>query len=102
MHRLLFPVLLVLGVIPAFAEPVTPGRINDLPAAEQPAWQNDLEHSQAAARADQAALDAEMAANGMTAALKAPGGGDFKLPAEAGDEWYAGEEAKQLADVILL
>jgi len=101
MKRLLFSVLLVLGLTPAFAEPVTSGRINTLPAAEQPAWRSYLGRSQAAARADRAALDAEVTANGMTRAVQAPDGGDFKLPAPAGDAWYAGAEAKQLADTIL-
>src|SRR5688500_3001025 len=37
----------------------------------------------------------------MTLALQAPDGGDFKLSAKPGDPWYAGADAKQLADVIL-
>jgi len=76
-------------------------RLNLLPAAEKLKWQSYIERSQAAARADQAALDKEVAANGMKSALQAPDGGDFKLPADAGDVWYKGEEAKQLTDTIL-
>lgn len=46
-------------------------------------------------------MQAEIAANNRTSALKAPSGGDFKILFEAGDAWYAGEEAKTLADAIL-
>jgi len=101
MHRLMLCVLFLLGATTAFAEPVTPERVSTLPVAERPAWESFLQRSRAAARADQAALDAEVAANGMTSALQAPDGGDFKLPAKAGDAWYAGDEARRLADVIL-
>lgn len=96
-----FVAMVVFAVTPASAEPVTTARIADLPPVEKPAWQAYLTRSQEAAHADKAALDAEVTANGMTSALAAPSGGDFKLPAEAGDAWYAGEEAKQLAEVIL-
>lgn len=103
MNRPLAAVLLVLlhAFAPASAKPVTPDRVAALPAAERAAWQDYMARSQAAARADQAALDAELAAAGMTVARQAPDGGDFKLPAKAGDAWYAREEAARLADVIL-
>jgi PelA/Pel-15E family pectate lyase len=93
--------ILLLGFAAASAEPVTPARVGTLPAAERAAWQAYLARSSAAARADQAALDAELAANHMAAALQAPDGGDFKLPAKADDPSYAGEQARRLADVIL-
>src|SRR5947207_2203366 len=101
MNRILALVLLAVVLRPIEADPVTTERLNTLPAAEQSAWQKYLERSQAAARADQAALQAEVTANGMMAALQAPDGGDFKLPAPAGDAYYATDEAKKLADVIL-
>jgi hypothetical protein len=37
----------------------------------------------------------------MASAVQAPDGGDFKLPAKPGDVWYASEEARRPADVIL-
>ena len=37
----------------------------------------------------------------MASALRAPSGGDFKLERRAGDPWFAGQEAQQLADSIL-
>jgi len=60
-----------------------------------------LDVSQTNALADVAAVQAEVVANKMTAALRAPSGGDFKLSFKAGDAWFGGEEAKQLADAVL-
>lgn len=85
----------------ALAEPVTADRIGQLPAAEQSAWKTYWERSQSNAVADAAVIQAEVAANKMTSAIKAPSGGDFKLKFEPGDTWFAGAEAKQLADTIL-
>ena len=99
--KLLFSITLGFTLAPAFAEPVTLSRIGKLPAGEQLAWKAYLERSQTNAQADQAALQAELAANGMTNVIRAPSGGDFKLKRKAGDAWYARDEAKQLADAIL-
>lgn len=90
-----------LALTPAFAEPLTPARLAELPPAEQPVWKSYLEKSQSIATADKAALEKEVADNKLPAALKAPSGGDFKLSHEAGDAWYGSDEAKQLADAIL-
>ncbi|MES2920356.1 MAG: pectate lyase [Verrucomicrobiota bacterium] len=84
-----------------FAEPVTPARLNELPPAEQPVWKAYLEKSKSGAAADHAALQAEVAANNLPGAVRAPSGGDFKLSVEAGNAWYGGEEAGKLADAIL-
>ena len=101
MIRLLFSITLGFTLAPALAEPVTLSRIGKLPAGEQPAWKAYLERSQTKAQADQAALQAEVVANKMTNVIRAPSGGDFKLHVRAGDAWYAGDEAKQLADAVL-
>jgi PelA/Pel-15E family pectate lyase len=93
--------LLLLPAQPAFAEAITPQRVEGLPVADRPAWQAYLDRSKAAAAKDEAALRAELVANGMTSSTRAPSGGDFKLPAKPGDAWYAGPEAAQLAGVIL-
>jgi PelA/Pel-15E family pectate lyase len=98
---LLIAAILALPLSPAFADPVTPERIDALPAATQPAWRDYLGHSRATAQADQAALQAELAANNLSAPLRAPDGGDFKLPAKPGDPYYASEEAAKLADILL-
>ena len=101
MNLSLLSVTVALAISPALAEPVTTNRVNELLATEQPAWKAYLERSQASARADQAAVQAEVAANKMTNALIAPSGGDFKPKIKAADAWYAGDEAKHLADAIL-
>jgi PelA/Pel-15E family pectate lyase len=101
MIRLSVVAAIVGAVTVVSGEPVAPNRLNALPAAEQDAWRTYLERSQARARADAAVVQAEVAARQMTNALRAPSGGDFKLPAPAGDVWYAGAEAKQLADAVL-
>lgn len=91
----------VLSVSSAVAEPITWQRVDKLPPGEQPAWKDYLACSQASARADAAALTAELAASGMANAVRAPEGGDFKLSAKSGDAWYAGDEASQLANTVL-
>ena len=86
---------------PAFAEPVTLSRINELPAAEHLAWKTYFERSQTNALVDAAAVQAEVVANKMTNALRAPSGGDFKLKVKTSTVWFRGEEAKKLAAAIL-
>lgn len=101
MIRLLLSYTLAGVVGAAVAAPVTVERIKALPAGEQAAWSGYLEHSQSNALADAAAVHAEVVAKKMTNALRAPSGGDFKLPAPVGSSWYAGEEAQKLAAAIL-
>ena len=101
MTKLYHIIAIALTLTSAFAEPLTMERLSGLPPAEQPAWKTYLENSQASATADEAALQAEVLANQMPGALRAPNGGDFKLSQAAGDDWYGGEEAKKLADAIL-
>lgn len=85
----------------AAAAPVTPERVSRLPAPQRAGWDDYLARSRAAAAADQAALAAELARHGMTAAVKAPSGGDFKPSAKPGDTWFAGREAAKLADIVI-
>jgi hypothetical protein len=80
---------------------VTPERLSELPAADQPRWHAYLDRSTALAKADQAVIQAEAATQPTNQILKAPNGGDFKLPAKTGDGWYASEDARRLADIIL-
>jgi PelA/Pel-15E family pectate lyase len=93
--------LLSIALTPVFGEPITAGRLNELPETDRPAWQAYLKRSQANALADQAAIQAEVAASKMTNAVQAPSGGDFKLPAKMDDAYYAGDAAKHLADTVL-
>jgi len=85
----------------ASGEPITPDRVNKLPATERTAWQAYLARSQTNAQADLAALRAELLTFGMTNALRAPSGGDFRLPADVDDHWYASTAASNLAHTIL-
>lgn len=101
MIRLFFMTAVTGTLIAASAEPVTPNRINELPAAEQSAWRNYLERSQTNAATDEAVIKAEVRGHKMTNALRAPSGGDFKLSAAPRAAWYEQGEAKQLADVLL-
>jgi len=101
MNQLLFALTLSAALTTGFAEPVTTNRVNLLPVAEQTAWKNYLERSQTNAQADAAVVQAEVSANKMTNALRAPSGGDFKLHTNIGDAWFASAEAKQMADSIL-
>jgi len=101
MCRLFFTIAITFALNSGFAEPITTNRVNELPPAEQAAWKAYLEHSQASALADQAAVQAEVVANKMSAAIRAPSGGDFKLKPKISAAWFGGDEAKQLADVIL-
>lgn len=101
MNRYLLPLALALLHPVAHAAPVTAEAIGRLPAVEQAAWAQYLDQSKSLAAADQAALQAELEKNSMLQALKAPSGGDFKLPADPGDSWFSSDEAKALVDVVL-
>jgi PelA/Pel-15E family pectate lyase len=101
MKRVYGPLAFVLSLASAVAEPITSERIRALPPAEQPAWITYLERSEQNARADRAALQAELDALAMTTALRAPVGGNFKLPDGRDPSWYASDEARRLADVVL-
>ena len=101
MLRVIRVISIAFVFFPAFAAPVTLSRLSELPTAEQPAWRAYVERSRTNALVDQAAVHAEVVAHKMTNALRAPSGGELKLSAKAGDAWYAGSEAKQLADAVL-
>ena len=85
----------------ASGAPITYSRISQLPASEQSQWNEYLQRSKTNALANEAALKQEVTAAKLTNAIRAPAGGDFKLPAEPGASWYASTEAGQLADIIL-
>jgi PelA/Pel-15E family pectate lyase len=101
MKRLLLPLALALLHTAAHAAPVSAEAIGRLPAAEQAAWTQYLDQSKSLAAADQAGLQSELAKNAMATALKAPSGGDFKLPEDPGAAWFSSDEAKALADVVI-
>jgi PelA/Pel-15E family pectate lyase len=90
----------VIGTMTA-AEPITDARIERLPAAERPAWRSYLARSRALMAADKAALAAERkggaAADGPAEGPSGGGGMPMDRPAA----WYAGPEARRIADTIV-
>ena len=74
-------------------------RVNEMPDAA--AWHSYLARSQTLAAADSEALAAEIMAANLAAAMKAPNGGDFRPPDADEREWYAGDEARRLADAVI-
>lgn len=76
-------------------------RIDALPTEAARPWREYLERSARLAAKDAAALEAELAAAGLTIATKAPSGGDFRPPEADDKAWYAGDEAARLADAIV-
>jgi PelA/Pel-15E family pectate lyase len=83
------------------AEPVTEARISRLPKAEQAAWLAYLARSRASLAADKAALAAERG-GGPVPAAPAPGpSGGAGMPLDRPAEWYAGAEARHVADTVL-
>ena len=89
------------GASIASSEAVTLQRVDELPLVDQIAWKEYLKRSEFSAQADAAALKSELTDLGMTQAIRAPDGGDFKLPAKPGDAWYAQEEASKLVEIVL-
>jgi len=61
-HRLLVSIAVAFALTPACAEPITLSRVNELPATAKAAWKGYLEHSEANASSDAAAVQAEVIA----------------------------------------
>ncbi|HEU5069264.1 MAG TPA: pectate lyase [Verrucomicrobiae bacterium] len=84
------------------ARPVTAERIAALPAAEQPAWREYLARTRAQRRTDQLALQQELARRGLQESTRPPADKNARsLPLTRPPEWYAGAEARRLADIVL-
>jgi PelA/Pel-15E family pectate lyase len=96
-----FAFLLMTCLPTALGEPIDAKRVETLPPKEHQAWVEYVFQSKSLAQVDADALQAEVTAAGMTKAFRAPDGGDFKLSKKPGDPWYASDEAKQLAEIIL-
>ena len=89
----------VVGTNPP-AAPLTAERIKALPAAEQTAWQRYLEQSQALQTADKAFFSEELRSHHLTTTTTPPegrGGLGLNRPAE----WFAGDEARKIANNVL-
>lgn len=89
------------SALPAIADTLTIERVSQLNPTDRMLWEAYLKQSSEKAKVDAISVQREVDENKMTSALRAPSGGDFKLKHQAGDIWFAGEEAKQLADSIL-
>jgi len=85
----------------AGAEEITGKRIDALPGETRAGWHAYFQESQENARQDSLAVQQEVDQQGLTTAIKAPEGGNFKLPEDQDSDWYGSAEAGELADVIL-
>lgn len=83
------------------AEPVTAARIALLPVKDRAVWSAYLARSQAQMRADKAALAAERKPGMAIPPQPATGNGERTMPLTREAAWYAGPEARHVADVIL-
>lgn len=83
------------------AEPITQARIAKLPKAEQGAWLAYLARSAALMAADKAALAAERGTGPYPASPPAGPSGGGGMPLDKPADWYAGPEARRVADNIV-
>jgi PelA/Pel-15E family pectate lyase len=93
--------LIAAGASPLSAEPVSQERIGALAESERPAWSAYVARSEERAQADRDAIAAELRELGLDSAVRAPSGGDFKVPEKIDPAWYASPETARLADVVL-
>jgi PelA/Pel-15E family pectate lyase len=91
----------IIGTNPP-VQPLTRERIATLPAAQQPAWREYLEHSERQMQADRAILQNEIKTNGLknpVAPREVTGvkGIDLDRPTA----WYGQPEGRRIADIIV-
>jgi PelA/Pel-15E family pectate lyase len=83
-------------------EPLTQQRIAQLPPSEQRAWNAYLEHSQRQRQADKDFIQAELKRIGIDKPIEPPHGFSARgIPLDRDAAWYAGPEARHIADVIV-
>lgn len=84
------------------ALPLTLSRIRQLPASDQSEWARYLERSQRQLLEDQNALRRELKVHGLTQSTPAPAGKTSRgLPLNREADWYGGQEARRIADIIV-
>ncbi len=84
------------------ALPLTLSRIRQLPASDQSEWAKYLERSQRQLLEEQNALRRELKAHGLTQTTPAPAGKTSRgLLQNHEADWYGGEEARRIADIIV-
>lgn len=82
-------------------ELLDPARIERLPAEQRAAWQRYVAISDSVARADAAALAAELRTARVDSLLPAPTGSGFFVTDAMTPAWFASEDAGTLADAIV-
>jgi PelA/Pel-15E family pectate lyase len=91
----------VLGTSKA-AQSLTPDRIATLPRKPQTAWKAYLKRSAQQEKADRAFLAAEVAAAGLKEPITPPNGFSTRgMPLNRPAEWYAGADARRVADIVV-
>jgi len=81
---------------------ITADRLAALPRVPQKAWRDYLDRSVRQMEADRAFLQAELKAAGLSTETIPPNGSAARsMPLNRPAEWYAGAEARRIADVIV-
>ena len=84
------------------ADSLTRERVLQLPPAERGAWLKYLERSERQRQADKDAFNAEVKQSGISTPTDPPYGfGARSVPLERGASWYAGPEARRIADIVV-
>ena len=84
------------------ALPITPERIDALPANQRPGWKEHLKHSERQLLADQTFFFGEMKKHAVLETIIPPEGrSGSRLPLRKAREWYGQTEALQIADIVI-
>lgn len=84
------------------AESITRARIQQLPATQRSAWLKYLDRSDRQRQADKDAFRAEMKRAGVTEPIDPPHGFAGRgMPLDREVSWYAGAEARRVADIVV-
>lgn len=83
------------------AEPLSVERIADLAPAAKSAWRDYLTRSSALLAADKATLAGELKPGQPVPPPPAEGKGAKSMPLDRPADWYAGTEARHIADIIV-
>ena len=84
------------------ALPLTSERIAALSSPEQRVWKEYLDRSRRQSQADRESFRFEMRSNGITqASSPPPGRGTLGIGLNQAEEWYAADEARRIAEIIV-
>lgn len=91
----------VIGINPP-AQPLTPARIQQLPASKRSEWLAYLERSERQRQADKDFFAAELKRSGLASPIDPPHGFSARsIPLNRDLSWYAGPDAQRIADNIV-